>query len=315
MNGRRILLTLRLSAVLAGVLTAGVLLWLQFGQHGSPLAEATDTVDIEVRSFWFCNSSHNGAGYACVTTIAPGTTVRWNFTQGTHTTTECGNNWVNAISCSDPLWNSGSQGSGNTYERTFNSTGEFFYLCKIHPTTMFGKIVVLGSPKPTATDAPPTNTPAPPTQTDTPTPTPGPTDTPTPTPTVKPPDGDTDGDTVPNSTDLDDDGDGCLDTQEHGDDAVLGGQRDPHNFWDFFDPNRDRSVTVLDFFALLQRFASAGDPNIDPLSNPPAPPAYHTRFDRGAVIGANPWNLGPPDGAIAVTDFFSLLVQFGHTCG
>ena len=112
----------------------------------------------------------------------------------------------------------------------------------------------------------------------------------------------------------DSDLDGCTDEREAGTEAAQGGQRDPKNFWDFFDPNRDRSVTVSDFFALLQRFGAVGDPNIDPLSVPPLPPAYHTRFDRGGVTGANAWNLGPPNGAITTTDFFSLLVQFGHTC-
>ncbi|MCH7811842.1 MAG: hypothetical protein IH958_04350 [Chloroflexi bacterium] len=112
----------------------------------------------------------------------------------------------------------------------------------------------------------------------------------------------------------DTDNDGCTDTQENGPDAALGGQRDYLNFWDFFDPNRDGAVTVTDFFALLQRFGSAGDANVDPLSPPPAAPAYHPLFDRGPSLGPNVWNLGPADGAIAVTDFFALLGQFGHTC-
>ena len=111
------------------------------------------------------------------------------------------------------------------------------------------------------------------------------------------------------------DGDGCFNYQEQGADQTFGGLRDPENIWDFFDPNQDGSVTLLDFFAILQRFGAVGDAGIDPLSEPPDPPAYHTRFDRGAVTGPNPWNLGPPNGAISVTDFFSLLVQFGHTCG
>ncbi len=127
--------------------------------------------------------------------------------------------------------------------------------------------------------------------------------------------GDTDGDTLINSTDLDDDGDGCTDVQELGPNPVFGGVRNPHYFWDFYDPNSDRSVTVSDFFALLQRFAAVGDETIDPLSTPPQPPAYHPRFDRGPTAGVNAWDAGPADGAITTTDFFSLLAQFGHTCG
>ena len=129
--------------------------------------------------------------------------------------------------------------------------------------------------------------------------TPTPTVTPTPT---KQPAGDTDGD-------------GCTDTQENGPDETFGGRRDYRNFWDFFDPNRDGSVSVLDFLAILGRFGAVGDPLIDPLSDPPPAPAYHTRFDRtGAPPGENPWQSGPPDGVIALGDFLALLTQFGHTC-
>ena len=137
---------------------------------------------------------------------------------------------------------------------------------------------------------------------------------------------DVDGDTILNDVadtitiecndTVDSDGDGCTDTQEVGPDELLGGRRDPYNFWDFYDPSRDRTVNLADFFAVLQRFASSGDPNIDPLSDPPPPPAYHPRFDRaGAAPGANIWELQPADGAISVLDFFAMLGQFGHSCG
>ena len=126
--------------------------------------------------------------------------------------------------------------------------------------------------------------------------------------------GDTDGDTIPNGSDPDDDNDGCTDEEELGTDPALGGLRQPHRFWDFFDPNRDRSISVLDVLLLLQRFGAVGDPTIDPLSEPPPAPVYHTRFDRGPVVGQHPWDLGPPDGAIALTDVLSLLGQFGHAC-
>lgn len=131
---------------------------------------------------------------------------------------------------------------------------------------------------------------------------------------------DDDGDGLPNCHEselgsnpavADTDMDGCSDGREAGRDVTLGGGRDPTDFWDFFDPNRDGSVTVSDFFALLQRFGSVGDPLADPLSEPPAAPAYHPRFDRSSAGG--PFS-GPADGAIAVGDFFLLLGQFGHTC-
>ena len=134
--------------------------------------------------------------------------------------------------------------------------------------------------------------------------------------------GDTDGDTLPNDVDPDDDGDGCTDVRELGADPVFGGMRNPHVFWDFYDPSQDGAVALSDFLVLLQRFGTTDDGgqapvnrSSDPLTTPdPGPGNYHPRFDRGGVIGPNAWNLGPPDGTIALTDFFSLLVQFGHTC-
>ncbi|MCH7511118.1 MAG: S8 family serine peptidase [Chloroflexi bacterium] len=136
---------------------------------------------------------------------------------------------------------------------------------------------------------------------------------------------DYDGDSVPNDVAdtvtiecverLDSDGDGCTDEQELGPNRLLGGQRNPLDFWDFFDPNRDGAVSLLDFLAVLARVGTGGDPTIDPLSEPPPPPAYHTRFDRtGASPGGNPWQSGPPDGTISLRDFLALLAQFGHTC-
>ncbi|MCH7488626.1 MAG: hypothetical protein IIB23_03255 [Chloroflexi bacterium] len=126
---------------------------------------------------------------------------------------------------------------------------------------------------------------------------------------------DTDGDGTPDAADADDDNDGCTDEQELGPSEALGGLRNPKNFWDFFDPNMDGSVSLQDVLEVLARFGAMGDPDIDPLSEPPPPPAYHTRFDRtGAGPGDNPWQSGPPDGVISLRDFLALLAQFGHTC-
>ena len=120
----------------------------------------------------------------------------------------------------------------------------------------------------------------------------------------------------------DSDGDGCTDDKELGPDEVLGGKRDPANFWDFFDPNLDGVIGLSDFLLLLQHFGATDDNgqasinrNSDPLTTPDAGPGtYHPRFDRGEVIGPNGWDRAPPNGAIALSDFLALLVQFGHTC-
>jgi hypothetical protein len=109
--------------------------------------------------------------------------------------------------------------------------------------------------------------------------------------------------------------DGCTTAQELGTNQVAGGLRDPFNWWDFFDPSLDGSIAGTDFFAVLGRFGSSGDPTIDPTSTPPAAPAYHPRFDRGAGIsGASGWNTNPANGSVAGTDFFTILGQFGHAC-
>ena len=199
-----------------------------------------------------------------------------------------------------------------------------------------------GTPTATPTHTPtstPTHTPTPcptakvPADNGCGTPTPTPTDTPTPcptgkvpvgsgcgTPTPKPPDGDTDGDTIPNSSDPDDDNDGCTDLAElqPKSEAATGGARDPHDYWDFMDmwvnKGKDKVVNIIDVGALVQRFGAAGDPGGDPLDPPQALAGYHVSADRSSPIGANVWNAGPPDGTINIIEIGLVVVQFGHNC-
>jgi hypothetical protein len=119
----------------------------------------------------------------------------------------------------------------------------------------------------------------------------------------------------------DDDLDGCSEKQEFGSYAVLGGQRDPSNRWDFFDvptgapPARDRVVSGGDIAAVVARFGTFGDPGDDPLSPPPTAPAYHTAFDRGGVMaGGDLWDQLPPNGSISSADIGAVVAQFGHSC-
>jgi hypothetical protein len=123
----------------------------------------------------------------------------------------------------------------------------------------------------------------------------------------------------PCTSEPDGDLDGCTDAAEGGLNMATGGMRNDENFWDFFDTpdgsnDRDQSVAGTDFFRILQRFGATTDGTLDPLSMPPAAPAYHTAFDRGASSGPNAWNLTAADGSIAGTDFFAILAQFGHSC-
>jgi hypothetical protein len=111
--------------------------------------------------------------------------------------------------------------------------------------------------------------------------------------------------------------DGCTTAEELGLVVTLGGLRDSFNWWDVYNADGGSPVAVAgpDFFAVLGRFGSVGDPTVNPTTAPPAPPAYHPRFDRGASIpGAGAWNLGPADGSVTGQDFFRVLGQFGLDC-
>lgn len=119
---------------------------------------------------------------------------------------------------------------------------------------------------------------------------------------------------VDGDTDLD----ACVDARELSSSPTQGGARNPKSFWDFFDtPDaanaRDAIISTGDILRLVARFGTTGDSGIDPLSAPPSS-GYHTAFDRSPAVGADPWDLGPADGAIAANDILFEVVQFGHTC-
>ena len=72
------------------------------------------------------------------TTITAGTTVRWVWVSGFHSTTSgtCGN-----VCTPDGIWDSGIR-SGMTFSHTFNQAGTFPYFCEVHGAMMTGTIVV-----------------------------------------------------------------------------------------------------------------------------------------------------------------------------
>ena len=139
---------------------------------------------------------------------------------------------------------------------------------------------------------------------------------------------DSDGDTILNGDDPDDDNDGCTDVQEADSIPALGGQRNPHNYWDFYDtpagmpPARDKVVNIIDIGAVVLRFATVSDPpptKEEAFAQAFTPPtdltSYHAAFDRGGPIpGENLWNLQPPDGTINIIDIGAMVIQFSHTC-
>jgi hypothetical protein len=108
------------------------------------------------------------------------------------------------------------------------------------------------------------------------------------------------------------DGDGCSNLHERGFDALTGGLRDPDNVWDFFDTPgtanvRDGAITAADVARIVQRFGRSGNASMDPHSAPPAPPNYHTAFDR------LPDGDGP-NGSITTQDVAVEVGQFGNSC-
>ena len=123
---------------------------------------------------------------------------------------------------------------------------------------------------------------------------------------------DTDGDTIVNSVDLDDDNDGCTDVQENSKDATLGGLRNPHNPWDFYDVLGPGAALPLDqiidlpndILGVIQHFAPLG-----------TEPEYDAAFDRGPSAGPNLWNMTAPDGVIDLpNDILGVIMQFNHSC-
>ena len=111
------------------------------------------------------------------------------------------------------------------------------------------------------------------------------------------------------------DGDGCASGKEQqtavGSEAT-GGRRNYRNRWDFFDPNGDKTVDLLnDVFAVAGVFGADAD------SDPPGEPdGYNPLLDRSPPDpGMDPWDMQAPDGTIdLLTDIFGVAKQFGHNC-
>ena len=142
---------------------------------------------------------------------------------------------------------------------------------------------------------------------------PTPTDTPTPsnTPTPKNPDGDGDGDGMPNSMDPNDDNDACTDDQENGPDETLGGLRNPHNPWDFYDVRGPGQSLITDGLIDLPNDILSVILGFSPQGLPP----YDESLDRGVSSGPYAWNMTAPDGVIDLpNDILGVILQFDHNC-
>ncbi len=73
------------------------------------------------------------------TSITTGTTVRWVWLSGFHSTTS--GSCPGGTCTADGIWSSTS-GSGLTFEHTFNTAGDFDYFCNVHRAMMQGQVLV-----------------------------------------------------------------------------------------------------------------------------------------------------------------------------
>jgi plastocyanin len=94
-----------------------------------PAPPEAATVTVTVRNFEFVPSQ---------ITVAPGTTVTWNFEgPAQHTSTSDAGSAL--------TWDSGLKGPGETFSFTFNEKGTFSYHCTPHPR-MQGTVTVEDAP-------------------------------------------------------------------------------------------------------------------------------------------------------------------------
>ena len=124
---------------------------------------------------------------------------------------------------------------------------------------------------------------------------------------------DTDGDTLNDGaevnvyhtdpTNADTDNDGCSDGKEVGPNPLLGGGRDPLNFWDFFDVNGDRQIDISDALDVLSYF---GDPG---LPNTPG-----NLRDRYIPDPSKPYLTAEADNGVSLDDAVAALASFADSC-
>jgi len=106
----------------------------------------------------------------------------------------------------------------------------------------------------------------------------------------------------------DGDSDGCLDGEELGIDHGLGGQRNPADFWDFYDVNGTKSVGLADTLLILAHFghAATGSDGV-PLTD-------HNLLDRYIPNVAEGWRTAESNTGIGLADALANLRSFGDSC-
>jgi plastocyanin len=107
----------------------GVALLLFTFSLSSSSDDAHAQTGINIGDQWFCLPSFQFG--VCETNITVGTEVTWTWV-GAQLHNTVGSGWASSIKTS------------GTFAHTFNTEGEFTYLCTVHPLTMNGKITVTG---------------------------------------------------------------------------------------------------------------------------------------------------------------------------
>jgi hypothetical protein len=119
---------------------------------------------------------------------------------------------------------------------------------------------------------------------------------------------DTDGDGI-NDAAEDTDGDGCTDGQELGANEILGGRRDPLDFWDFYDvaggipSGPDGLIDFGDTLFILEHFGHGPDDD-----------EFDDLIDRWQPDPSQPWRMAEADDGIDFGESLASLASFGHSC-
>ena len=101
------------------------------------------------------------------------------------------------------------------------------------------------------------------------------------------------------------DGDGCTALEESGPNHIFGGQRDPNDFWDYFDVTGDKRIDLSDAILVLQHFGDG--PNDFPIDH---------ILDRDVPDMSKPWKSEESQdlNGIDLTDALASLASFGDDC-
>ena len=102
--------------------------------------------------------------------------------------------------------------------------------------------------------------------------------------------------------DIDDDNDLCMDAEELGPNHLFGGERDPFNYYDFYDVNGDAFIELGDTLKVLAHFGHGKEDDAD-----------DDRIDRN-VLGPKPWRSSASDDGVDLTDALNNLKSFGDGC-